>query len=180
MFFLVAILYSYFSVMYPPRASALFVPLYVATNALAQSLTDAQVWTVRQRLGEVATQSWEMGTRAQVIIEYDADPYDVLSTAASVPPDTTDISSLGTPLQIASSVVKAKPANQEPLVNDGSAADPASLGVVVLIANWTGQHDADYSGAAASQLDYLLNKAPRTSQGAISHRADKVQLVRLI
>lgn len=62
------------------------------------------------------------------------------------------------------------------MFQDGSVADPASLGVIILIANWTGQKDGDYAGAAKSQLDYLLNDAPRDSNGAISHRSEKVQL----
>jgi len=44
----------------------------------------------------------------------------------------------------------------QPLMPDGSAADPASLGVCVLIANWTKAGDLDYAGAAKSQIDYLF------------------------
>ncbi|KIM24693.1 hypothetical protein M408DRAFT_26810 [Serendipita vermifera MAFF 305830] len=150
--------------------------LYLGTYAAAQTLTDAQVQTVRQRMADVARQSWELGTRAQVLIEYDSKDYDVLSSDASIPPNTRAPSSLNTPLSIARSVVQSKPQSQLTLVDDGSAADPAALGVVVLIANWTGQRDADYGTAASQQLEYLLNRAPRTSTGAISHRNDKVQL----
>jgi len=121
--------------------------------------------------------SWENGTRAQVLIEYNSDAYDVLSTSSSIPPDAVAPDSLDTPLLIARTTVQNKPAGILPLTNDGSAGDPASLGVIVLIANWTGQRDADYGTAAAQQLEYLLNKAPRTSTGAISHRNDKIQLV---
>lgn len=67
----------------------------------------------------------------------------------------------------------------QPLVQDGSAADPASLGVAVLLANWTGQgisDGLDYAGAALDQLEFLLLKVPRTHDGAISHRVDQVQL----
>lgn len=119
-----------------------------------------------------------MGTRAQVIIEYDADEYDVLSTNAHIPPDRDAPPALDTALQIAQTTVQNKPVNIKPLWNDGSAADPASLGVVVLLANWTGQDGQDYASAAAAQLDYLLNNAPRTPEGAISHREEKTQLVR--
>lgn len=50
----------------------------------------------------------------------------------------------------------------QPLIKDGAAADPASLGVTVLIANWTGQgakDNLDYAGAAKDQLDFLLVRA---------------------
>ena len=53
------------------------------------------------------------------------------------------------------------------------------IGVAVLLANWTGQGSSDgldYAGAAQAQLDYLLEKVPRSSDGAISHRVENVQL----
>ena len=61
---------------------------------------------------------------------------------------------------------------------DASAADPASIGVSVLLANWTKQDSSqiDYAGAATDQLEYLLYKVPHTSDGAISHRVSQVQL----
>lgn len=64
----------------------------------------------------------------------------------------------------------------QPLIQDGSAADPASIGFAVLLANWTGQSDHDYAGAAKDQLDFLYNRVPRTSDGALSHRVSEVQL----
>ena len=60
-----------------------------------------------------------------------------------------------------------------------AAGDPASIGVAVLLANWTGAgagDKLDYAGAARDQLEYLLEKVPRTSDGAISHRVESVQL----
>ncbi|KAG5348301.1 hypothetical protein C0989_010723, partial [Termitomyces sp. Mn162] len=64
----------------------------------------------------------------------------------------------------------------QPLIKDMSAADPASIGFAVLIANWTGQGGEDYAGAAKDQLDFLEFSVPRTSDGAISHRVNQVQL----
>ena len=61
-------------------------------------------------------------------------------------------------------------------MKDGSAADPASIGVAVLLANWTKQGGQDYAGAATDQLDYLYQKVPRSNEGAISHRTADVQL----
>ena len=52
------------------------------------------------------------------------------------------------------------------------------VGVAVLLRNWTlptGQNGA-YDTAAKNQLNYLLNVAPRASNGAISHRDSEVQL----
>ena len=62
---------------------------------------------------------------------------------------------------------------------DLSAADPASNGMVVLLANWTGQTNNDglnYAGAAQDQLNYLYENVSKTPDGAISHRVDQLQL----
>lgn len=158
------------------KATIAIIFLGAVRRVAGQSLTDAQIRTVRARLGDAAQASWERGTRAQVLIEYDAPKYNVLSTKCEFPPPAVTDNSLSTPFQIAQSAVASKPANSLTLVEDGSAADPASLGPVVLLANWTGQAGADYRAAAEDQLDFLLNHAPRTSDGAISHRNDKVQL----
>ena len=64
----------------------------------------------------------------------------------------------------------------QPLIQGGSAADPASMGVPVLMAGWLGLHDQDFAGAAKDQLDFLLYKVPRTADGAISHRVAELQL----
>ena len=62
-------------------------------------------------------------------------------------------------------------------LGDSSAGDPASIGVAVLIANWTGLGGENYAGAATAQLEYLFGPAvPKTSDGAISHRIEQVQL----
>ena len=67
-------------------------------------------------------------------------------------------------------------------IGDTSAGDPASVGIAVLIANWTNlqsvqQDDYDYSGAATAQVQYLFGpEVPKTSDGAISHRVSQVQL----
>jgi hypothetical protein len=61
-------------------------------------------------------------------------------------------------------------------MQDGSAADPASIGVAVLLANWTGQAGEDYADAAKDQLEFLQFSVPKTSDGAISHRVSEVQL----
>ena len=50
--------------------------------------------------------------------------------------------------------------------------------MAVLLANWTRTNlsDQSFSVAAQDQLIYLLDDAPRTDDGAISHRASQVQL----
>ena len=173
---------------------SLLATLLIAYDGLAQSitLTNQQLASVSAQLGNAAQKryalilwfgtqdlqlpsSWEIGTRAQVLTEYIAPEFGLMSTNCSFPLPTT-APNLDTLLQIAQSVVAQKPKNVLPLFNDGSAADPASAGPVVLIANWTGLRDQDYAGVAEQQLDYLLNHAPRHPNGAISHRNDTIQL----
>lgn len=52
------------------------------------------------------------------------------------------------------------------------------VGSAVLLRNWTrvDLNDTRFSYAAGEQLGYLLNQAPRSPSGAISHRVDEVAL----
>lgn len=103
---------------------------------------------------------------------------------ASIPSSLASSGSLDPFFAIAKEVVSNRTVSNnhtvgaQPLISDASAADPASIGVSVLIANWTGQDGGqiDYAGAATDQLNYLLNVVPKTSDGAISHRVSEVQL----
>ncbi|KAG6908570.1 hypothetical protein DXG01_004128 [Tephrocybe rancida] len=141
---------------------------------------------VSARLADGAKQSWELGTRAQSILEMNATRYSVLSVSSSLPPPSSISDSLSSPLQpffqIAHDIVDGRAKSNgnitgpQPLIKDGSAADPSSIGFAVLLANWTGQGGEDYASAAKDQLDYLEFNVPRTSDGAISHRVSQVQL----
>jgi len=67
-------------------------------------------------------------------------------------------------------VLAAKTTDSLALVdNDGAVGDPASIGVAVLLANWTKSdlNNTAYSTAAGGQLDYLLNVAPRTGKSTM-------------
>ena len=128
--------------------------------------------------------SWEIGTRAQALIEADTPSWSVLNSS-SLPPPHSAPDSLAEVVAIARSVVRNRTSTDvsgpQPLmdVNGGAAGDPPSIGVAVLLANWTGagaQDDVDYAGAAQEQLQFLLTRVPRTSDGAISHRTEEVAL----
>jgi len=59
---------------------------------------------------------------------------------------------------------------------DGAALDGASAGSAVLLGSFTDPTRSSYwLSAASAELNYILNVAPRTSTGAISHRADSRQ-----
>jgi rhamnogalacturonyl hydrolase YesR len=75
-------------------------------------------------------------------------------------------------------VVSQKPEDIDPLIEDGAVGDPASLGVGVILRNWTrtDTNNSIYSFYAGQQAGYLIHKAPRTKDDAVSHRNDQVQL----
>ena len=170
----------------------------------AQNLTDGQIDAISARLAESALQrfvldlvrfpqtlnsfSWELGTRSQAILELNVSAYSVFSSNP-LPPPSIVLPNLITPLApffaIARSVVSNRTvANNgtvgpQPLIPAaGSAGDPASIGMCVLLANWTNQDagQIDYAGAAKDQLDYLFQDVPMTTDGAISHRVSQLQL----
>lgn len=62
------------------------------------------------------------------------------------------------------------------LLSDGSAADPASLGVAVLLANAStgnGQvNGVGYGDAATAELNYLLYDVPRVGRLAVMEDKD--------
>ncbi|THH15899.1 hypothetical protein EW146_g4644 [Bondarzewia mesenterica] len=160
-----------------------------ATFVGAQSLTSDQVGLVKQRLAEGATHSWEYGTRAQTLLELDAAPFSVLSPFTLPPANSLNSSanaSLSDVFSIAQKIVSGRSKSNnnatgpQPLISDASAGDPASIGVAVLLANWTGmggQDGLEYGGAAQDQLNFLYSSSvPKTSDGAISHRTSEVQL----
>ncbi|KAF8556640.1 hypothetical protein OG21DRAFT_1554694 [Imleria badia] len=162
--------------------------LISSTPATAQNLTDAQVSVVGQRLAEGASHSWEYGTRSEVLLEYNASSYSVLSSSAvpppkQIPPDLasglSDVFAIAHMIVANRSISNGNVTGPQPLIQDTSSGDPASIGVAVLLANWTGQGASDgldYSGAAQDQLEFLFQNVSKTPDGAISHRMDQVQL----
>ncbi|BEJ15350.1 hypothetical protein CspHIS471_0411170 [Cutaneotrichosporon sp. HIS471] len=102
-------------------------------------------------------------------------------TPTSVPVPTASISTAtsSTALLVPLAANSMLPHGQ-PLLQDGAAGDPASLGVTVLIADKASSgtliKGVSFMQAAQSQVDYLLYGVPRNEQGAISHRAATSQL----
>ncbi|KAH9991633.1 glycosyl hydrolase family 88-domain-containing protein [Russula compacta] len=135
---------------------------------------------VRDNAVNISTHSWEIGTLAEALTEIEWPALSPL-TASSVFPQVPlpwwqnayDV------LAIAEIIIDQQTNGTLPLTNgQGSVGDPASLGQAVLLRNWTKVNltDTRFSFAAGQQLGYLLNDAPRASSGAISHRADEVEL----
>ncbi|KAI0290829.1 hypothetical protein BC826DRAFT_1025519 [Russula brevipes] len=157
------------------------------STASSNNLSDAQIDIIKRQLQQSATHSWELGTRAQALLELSAPSFSVLTPSVPLPPpsslDAATNSSLADVLTIARNAVAALPSppangvGQPLFKGDASAADPASVGIAVLIANRTGLGSEDYASAATAQVEYLLGPAvPKTSDGAISHLVSDLQL----
>ncbi|KIP12696.1 hypothetical protein PHLGIDRAFT_27123 [Phlebiopsis gigantea 11061_1 CR5-6] len=131
---------------------------------------------------EISNHSWELGTECEAFIELYSPSLSVFYDGAFPPPRTLDRHLIGNTtamIDIATHVVQTKEPGTLPLIDgDGAVGDPASLGVAVLLANWTRTNESDqsFSVAAQDQLVYLLENTLRTSDGAISHRVSEVQL----
>ncbi|KAL1701744.1 stretch-activated Ca2+-permeable channel component-domain-containing protein [Schizophyllum commune] len=128
-------------------------------------LPDSQIALVRARLDELSQLSWELGTRAEAILEHDAPQWSVFADRPLPPPRAADDSGgLRDTLAIARRIVTSRGGapGPQPLMADGSAGDPASNLVAVLLADWTGQ-----DGGA---------RVAKTGDGAISHRVEPVSL----
>ena len=61
-------------------------------------------------------------------------------------------------------------------MTDGTAGDPASNGIAVILAGMTYSGDHRFPLGAKDQLYHLLYEVPRAPNGAISHRESEVQL----
>ncbi|KAG2049356.1 Six-hairpin glycosidase [Suillus hirtellus] len=152
----------------------------------AQNLASAQISVISERLAQSAVHSWEYGARAEALLELNAPTYSVVSFDAVPPPHSIPsniTSALCEVFTIAHNIVVARSLSNitgpQPLIADTSAGDPASIGVSVLLANWTGQgalDGLDYAGAAQDQLHYLFQNVSKTEDGAFSHRVDQLQL----
>ncbi|KIO24818.1 hypothetical protein M407DRAFT_76417, partial [Tulasnella calospora MUT 4182] len=137
---------------------------------------------VRQRARDTSLKSWELGTLSEAFLEIDWPQMSVFGEQGVPPPrDGTGRNNLTTVLQLANYALAIRPQGTLTLFEDGAVGDPASLGVAVLLANWTkashpGMARNDYNTPLRQQMNYLLNDAPRTDDGAISHRSERVQL----
>ncbi|KAJ2927950.1 hypothetical protein H1R20_g9152, partial [Candolleomyces eurysporus] len=165
------------------KSLASIVVAVLAATAAAQELAEGQVNLVSARLAENARRSWEIGTRVQAILEHNATRYSVFSNSDLPPPANVPGDQQGplTPVwNIARQVLSGLGGNDPaPLLPDSSVADPASVGIAMLLANWTNldSNDDQYERAARNQYNYLFSDSvPKTGEGAISHRIEEAQL----
>lgn len=114
-----------------------------------------------------------MGTRAETLLEIDFGSMSVFSSDY-LTPTPPSAATLDPVISIGRQAVNSMTNNQ--FVADGSAGDPPSIGVAVLLANRTNAPGANWATAATRQLTDLLTNTPRSVSGAISHRKEYVQL----
>ncbi|KAG8899305.1 hypothetical protein FRC01_010592 [Tulasnella sp. 417] len=145
-------------------------------------IDDGLLELVRQRARDTSLRSWELGTLAEAFLELDWPHLSVFGENGVPPPrDGTGPNNLTTVLQLANYALAIRPEGIVTLFADGAVGDPPSLGVAVLLANWTkashpGMARNNYDTPLRQQMDYVINEAPRTDDGAISHRSERVQL----
>ncbi|CAE6463927.1 unnamed protein product [Rhizoctonia solani] len=147
-----------------------------------QLLSSSQIASVEARMLEQSKGSWELGTATQSLFEYEYPLFSVYGDYFMAPPRSlpkfADISKV---LKITDQVLLTRPPGVLSFMPDQAAGDPPSLGVSMLFANWTVRspsytNSSNYASAIIDQLNYSLTRAPRAPNGAISHRADQVQL----
>ncbi|KAG9038822.1 hypothetical protein FRB95_014371 [Tulasnella sp. JGI-2019a] len=152
----------------------------VFPTVLGQTFSDLLLGLVRARMNDSVTTSWEAGTRAETILEIDFPQLAVFSSAYLSPTPPYTVAALNPILSVAQAAVNNRSGSLQLSGMDSSAGDTASLGVAVLLGNWTNAPYAAYAQAAEQQLEFLLANTPRVESGlaagAISHRVASVAL----
>ncbi len=127
-------------------------------------------YTAAQVMVDKASHSWEWGTASEALLElYNPE----LSVFGSNPFPNGQIPNADPQTFALTYAKQFIDVNGQVLVADSAVGDPASLGVSCIL---LGQSDATYIEAAQRQSDYILNQAPRWSNGAISQRPDVAEL----
>ncbi|KAK4099104.1 Six-hairpin glycosidase [Parathielavia hyrcaniae] len=152
------------------------VSLAICGSALSQAVCHTSInigYDVNRVSGLSGSRSksnWEWGTHAQALLELHDPNISVFNTNAfpggQIPNKRT----------AATDYARSKiTTSGNTLTRAGvSAGDPASLGVFAILLGRS--ESSTYSQAATRQVNELLNRVPRYSNGAISHRYDAVML----
>jgi len=152
-----------------PTGNASDVSLYQNSVGVIPNVKSAMLGSIRT--------SWEQGTAAGGILEYDNPEYSVFGRSPFTFNGNEPISTLQ--LAYSAAVRQAADGRLSQDIGDGldgAALDGASAGSAVLMGSFTDEsRKAYWLNASEAQLNYILNVAPRTSTGAISHRADSRQ-----
>lgn len=157
-------------------------PLAVRDDPPPLLLTTTQLAAVEARMIEQSKGSWELGTAAQSLFEFEYPSFSVYGdNFISLPRSLPKSQNVSKVFAITDLVLQTRPPGILSFMPDEAAGDPPSLGVSMLFANWTTRspsatNSSGYAAAIIDQLNYSLTRAPRAPNNAISHRADQVQL----
>ncbi|KIY68255.1 hypothetical protein CYLTODRAFT_421760 [Cylindrobasidium torrendii FP15055 ss-10] len=114
--------------------------------------------------------SWEYGTAATALLELFSPE---LSEFAPAPFHQLILDPHAAPaLDAALSWITLAAAPNNLADGAGAVGDPAALGQAAFLIGWT---KPEYALAAHDELEYILNAAPRSAEGTISQRTDKVE-----
>jgi hypothetical protein len=120
--------------------------------------------------------SWEFGISAEAQLELYDSSLSVFGSSPFPPQAPFHVNNI-TALSYAKSKIVFGQGVNSLADGDGAVGDPASLGVSAWMLGQSDDADAARYAAAADQtIQYLINRAPRAANGAISHRVDIVEL----
>lgn len=128
------------------------------------------VYEAAQVMMSKASHSWEWGTAAEALLELYNNEISVFSSNPFPNGKIPSVSANTLALSYAKQFISTE---LQVLVPDLAVGDPASLGVSAIL---LGTSDSKYTAAAQRQADYILNQAPKWSNGAISHRGDVAEI----
>lgn len=157
----------------PPGTSPAFRPKNLKT-CRSDYIFGFPVNAVEFKVRQLATHSWEQGTAAEALLEF-RNPDLTVFAPTPFPNDKIPYPPIvGVP-------IKGLEFAQPLILNDGDTlvhdewgvSDPASLGVAAVV---LGQRKTYIMEAATRQKDFLLKKAKRYENGAISHRIASAEL----
>ncbi|EUC59869.1 glycoside hydrolase family protein [Rhizoctonia solani AG-3 Rhs1AP] len=146
-------------------------------------LYEAKISMVKSAMLASIRTSWEQGVAVDSLTELDFPEYTVYGFSGNITRHTThpprDVDTRRLPVQVvqfalSAAIRQSADGRLSQMINDdrGSAAlDGASAGMAVLTGKYlNNSYSAYLSQAARKQLNYVVDTAPRTSTGAISHR----------
>ncbi len=153
-----------------PMATALVAAFFSSTAVASDVNAGYNAYSAAQAMINLASHSWEWGTAAEALLELYNNELSVFGPNpfpnGRIPAANSGIIALSYAKQYINT-------NGQVFVGDSAVGDPASLGVSAIL---LGQSDSTYIDASNRQADYILNHAPKWSNGAISHRPDVAEL----
>ncbi|GJN93027.1 hypothetical protein Rhopal_006072-T1 [Rhodotorula paludigena] len=155
----------------------------------SSALVERQVQGIEALLNRTALLSWETGAHLEALVEFHSpslSPFSSESDWSELTPRDAAFLPPGLLSRVGQIMGNASESGGPQLMQDGSAADPASVGPFVVLANFTLDNDGselvqgvgrgEIEAAVQRQVDVLLQGTPKTADGAISHRTEDVEL----